>query len=88
MSPNIQVNINKVYNFYSQDLVLDFTAKAEEFIGHFGSGRLEILGKDKFLSIELETKKHSKDLIVIDNTQNYNSTVALVFGKDFLVSFE
>ena len=69
-------------------MVLDFTAKAEEFIGHFGSGRLEILEKDKFLSIELETKKHSKDLVVIDNTQNYNSTVALVFGKDFSVSFE
>ena len=63
----------------------DFTAKAEEFIAKANFGKLVVLEKTKNLTISLDAKKLSKDLIIVAN--NDNATVVLVVKHDFSVNF-
>ena len=64
---------------------IDFTARAEEFIANLNFSRLVILEKNKTLSISLDARKLSKDLIVIANESN--STIGIdIKHQDFSVS--
>ena len=71
------------YNFF---IILDFIAKAEEFLDKLNFGSLLYLEKN-ITNISLDAMNHSKNMIVIANTMNYNSTAVLAFTKDFSVMF-
>ena len=71
-------------------IILDFIAKAEEFVDKLNFGSLLYLEKN-VTNISLDALNHSKDMIVIANTVNYNTTAILALKDDFSVilsSFE
>ena len=67
-------------------IILDFIARAEEFVDKLNFGSLLYLEKN-ITNISLDAMNHSKNMIVIANTMNYNSTAVLAFTKDFSVMF-
>ena len=67
-------------------IILDFIARAEEFVDKLNFGSLLYLEKN-ITNISLDAMNHSKNIIVIANAMNYNSTAVLAFTKDFSVMF-
>ena len=78
------------YAWIQFSIILDFIAKAEEFVDKLNFGSLLYLEKN-VTNISLDAMNHSKDMIVIANTMNYNTTAVLALKDDFSVilsSFE
>ena len=71
-------------------IILIFIARVKEFVDNLNFGSLLYLEKN-IPNISLDAMNHSKNMIVIANTMNYNTTAVLALKDDFSVilsSFE